>query len=357
MKTKFNTYLKYISYLFILFLYMPHIHAENNFQINNIKIYLDTNNSNNVRNIAIQDAEISGIKLLAKKLLTTNDYIKFNQINEIDANYLVEGLEFVDEIITNESYEAILNIRFNQKRVREFFQAHNLIFSEVKSNEIPLYAIFSNHQEFYNVDRSWRTKWSQRIGKHSALNINYIPLSREQKNTLSLPQFLSLDFIADNKNFDSDNIILIWCDPKINGNKIELNIISKIIINNSTKIISNNFIEEFTINEAKYLDGIIITLEDNIYNHWVKSTSHSEELKVYKFQFNSEKFNDWIVIKEILESINSIASFYINEISSNKIEGTIEFNGDANKLRLILNENRINATDLGSSHVLQILND
>ena len=68
MKTKFNTYLKYISYLFILFLYVPHIHAENNFQINNIKIYLDTNNSNNIRNIAIQDAEITGIKLLASSV-------------------------------------------------------------------------------------------------------------------------------------------------------------------------------------------------------------------------------------------------------------------------------------------------
>jgi hypothetical protein len=63
-----------------------------------------------------------------------------------------------------------------------------------------------------------------------------------------------------NDDFNSDNIILIWCDPKIKGSKIELNIISKIIINNSTKIISNNFIEDFSINEAEYLDDIITNL-------------------------------------------------------------------------------------------------
>jgi hypothetical protein len=160
-----------------------------------------------------------------------------------------------------------------------------------------------------------------------------------------------------NDDFNSDNIILIWCDPKIKGSKIELNIISKIIINNSTKIISNNFIEDFSINEAEYLDDIITNLEDNIYNHWVSSTAHSKNLQLHKFQFNSKDFNEWLEVKTILENIESIPSFYVSEFSNNKIEGALEFFGDANKLRLILNENNIYASDLGSIHVIQLNND
>ena len=36
---------------------------------------------------------------------------------------------------------------------------------------------------------------------------------------------------------------------------------------------------------------------------------------------------------------------------------SLEFFGDANKLRLILNENDIYASDLGSIHVIQLNND
>ena len=187
--------------------------------------------------------------------------------------------------------------------------------------------------------------------------MNHILLSREQKNLLTLPSFLSLDFILNNDDFNSDNIILIWCDPKIKGSKIELNIISKIIINNSIKIISNTFIEDFSINEAEYLNDIIMTLEENIYNHWVSSTSHSKDLQSHQFQFNSNNFNEWIKIKRILENIDSIPSFYISEISNNKIEGNLEFFGDASKLRLILNENNIYASDLGHIQVIHLNND
>ena len=95
--------------------------------------------------------------------------------------------------------------------VRGFlFQENSLIFTETKSNEIPFYAVFSNHEEFYNVDKAWRNKWSQREGKHYALDMSHTLLSREQKNALTLPSFLSLDFIMNNDNFNSDNIILIY---------------------------------------------------------------------------------------------------------------------------------------------------
>jgi hypothetical protein len=89
MKIIIIKYLKYIILLVINFLFITSVTAESAFEIDDIEIFLDTKNSINVRNIAIQQAENSGIDLLAKKLLTTDDYRKFSLIKEVDANYLV----------------------------------------------------------------------------------------------------------------------------------------------------------------------------------------------------------------------------------------------------------------------------
>ena len=86
MKIIIIKYLKYISLLVINFLFITSVFAENTFQIDDIEISLDTKNSINVRNIAIQKAENTGIDLLAKKLLTTDDYRKFSLIKKVDAN-------------------------------------------------------------------------------------------------------------------------------------------------------------------------------------------------------------------------------------------------------------------------------
>ena len=357
MNLKFNTYLKFLKTIIICFLISSPTKADSTFQVSNIDIQIETQSSINVRNIAIQSAENKGLDLLAKKILTTNDYLKFRRLNSVDASFLVESLEFLDEVILKNKYKVTFNIRYNPIRVREFLKAHNLTYTETKSKKIPLYAILANHEEFYNVDKSWRNKWSEKIGTHYALNIDYINLSREQKNLLTLPSFLNLDFITSDQIYDSNNLILIWCEPKIKGSKIEFNIISKIIINNKTKIISNNFLKDFSINDSEYIDEIIIALENNIYNHWVDTTSRSSDVQNHKFQFNFNDFNEWLAVRNILRNLDSIASFQISEISNKKIEGDIEFFGDVSKLRLILNENNVHVSDLGSFQIIQLKND
>ena len=105
------------------------------------------------------------------------------------------------------------------------------------------------------------------------------------------------------------------------------------------------------------MEKIISTLEDNVYNHWVNSTSHSVDLQVHKFRFNFSSFNEWLAIKAILERINSISYYEIFEISNKKIEGNLYFHGNIEKLRLILNENNIYASDLGTIQIIQLKND
>ena len=303
-------------------------------------------------------AETQALDIFAKKTLTTNDYRKFQEIKSvIEISYLVESIEVVNEIINEDFYRAIFNIKFHPYRTRELFKANKLIFSQIKSNQIPLYAILSNHEELDFVDKLWREKWREKSVSHEFLYLSYNTISREVKSELTLSKFLNLDFIQNKSDFDKDSIILIWCEPRIKDNKIKLNIISKIIINNKSKIIQNSFIEEFLIDDSDYLDDTIEILVDNIYNHWIKVTSHSEKLSKYSFVYNIKNLEEWASIKQILESIDTISSYEVHEFDIERIKGSINFYGDLDKFRLILNQYNIHTTDLGSIQALQLNDD
>ena len=84
------------------------------------------------------------------------------------------------------------------------------------------------------------------------------------------------------------------------------------------------------------------------------TTSRSFDVQNHKFQFNFNDFNEWLTVRNILRNLDSIASFQVSEISNEKIEGNIEFFGDVSKLRLILNENNIHVSDLGTIQIIQL---
>ena len=179
--------LKLTKYLVFLYIFSPLFflnvsEANPIFLINNIEITVNTDKSKNMRNNAMINAEIKALDILAKKTLTTIDYKEFQKINNIDANYLVESIEFVNEIMSEDFYLAVFNIKFNPYRTREFFQANSLTFSEIKSNQIPLYATFSNHKELYLMDNFWEEKWREKSLVHEFIDLSYNTISREIKS-------------------------------------------------------------------------------------------------------------------------------------------------------------------------------
>jgi hypothetical protein len=63
------------------------------------------------------------------------------------------------------------------------------------------------------------------------------------------------------------------------------------------------------------------------------------------------------LIKQILEGIDTISSYEIHEFDTKEIKGSINFYGNLDKFRLILNQYKIHTTDLGAIQVLQLNND
>ena len=357
MNLNFTKYLVFLHIFYIYFLFAAETQSNSLFLVEGIDVTLSIDGTGEIRNRAISLAESDALIYLAKKILTTEDFKKFKNKTDIDANYIVESIEFSNEVLTESFYQASLNINFNPYRTREFFRENNFSFSETQSKPIPFYVALSNHEQYFFVNKEWEENWKNLIISNETLDLNFIELSREKKNNLNLSSFLSLDFITDDNILNQDNIILIWCEPRIMGSKIELNIISKIIINNKSKIMKESFIENFYFNDANYIEKIVTQINDKIYDYWITSTSQSKTLNNFKFRYSSDDLTEWVKIENILQSIESIFYYEIQELESKGVKGEIIFYGDSKKLKLILGEHNIISTDIGSIKILQIDND
>ena len=107
MKIIIIKYLKYISLIVINFLFITSVFAESTFQIDDIEIFLDTKNSINVRNIAIQKAENAGIdggvvadEVSQKDLHTGYDANKGEYVDMVKAG-IIDPVKVVRVALTN----------------------------------------------------------------------------------------------------------------------------------------------------------------------------------------------------------------------------------------------------------------
>ena len=354
MNLKLTKYLVFLYIFFIFFIFNIETQANSLFLVEDIEITFNTDKTGEIRNKAIGLAESNGLTRLAKRILTTEDFKKFQKKNDIDINYIVESIEFSNEILSDNYYKASINIKFNPYRTREFFRENNFNFSEIQSNPIPFYAVLANHEQYFIVNNEWEKRWKELILTNDTLNLEFIDLSRDKKNGLNLSNFLSLDFIIEDDILDHNNIILIWCEPRMIGSEIELNIITKIIIDNKAKILNNNFLESFYINEASYISNIVNQINNEVYDYWINSTLQSDILNKFKFRHSSGNLNSWVKIENILQTIDSIPYYEIQELTSKDVKGEINFYGNSEKFRLILGEYNIITTDIGSVQVLQL---
>jgi len=127
----------------------------------NIKVKIPYDNNSNIRNIAISKAEKLAFEKISKKLLTPRDYNQVVESNEINYEYLVESIEFVDEKISSEIYSGSFNVYFSPFKIREFYDSRSLIYSELNSKDIIAHIAFSNHFDFFTLFNKWNIEWKK----------------------------------------------------------------------------------------------------------------------------------------------------------------------------------------------------
>ena len=88
----------------------------------------------------ISKAEKLAFEKISKKLLSPSDLNQIIKLNDINYEYLVESIEFVDEKISPQTYSGSFNVYFSPFKVREFYESRSLTYSELSSansSEVP----------------------------------------------------------------------------------------------------------------------------------------------------------------------------------------------------------------------------
>ena len=349
--------MKALLFFSVYILFIGNAYANSYFSIKNIEIELEFDNDKDIRNLAIEKAQVQALEDLSEKLLSPNDYEIFLADKEEEKySYLVESIEFVDETITEEYYKGIFNINFNPYKIREYYTSRSLMFSEVKSKEIKVFTILDKQNSFFILNNIWNTEWIESVNKDVNLELNIQTFDHDQYKNISLNSFLSGDFDHPNLLGDSSNVVFIWCEPKLISNgMIEFNIISKIIVNNKNTIFRSTYTDEYNLYKDDLIDSIISDLKEQILVNWVRLTSQADEKFKYTFNFNFESINEWVSLKAILETIELISNYHILSFDLHSVEGIIEFHGDNNKFELVLSQNNILPVNLGKIYKIQVL--
>jgi len=354
---KFNSLTRMLLLFFVYILYPVSVYSDSYFSVKGIEIEFEFDNDKDIRNLAIEEAQVQAMTYLSEKLLSPNDYKIFLSDKEEDEYpYLVESIEFVDETITKKYYKGIFNIHFNPYKIREYYNSRSLIFSEIESKEIKIFTILDKQDSFFILNNIWNTKWIESIKKDDSLNFNIQTFDYEQYLNISLDAFLSGDFKHPGQSGNTSNVVFIWCEPKLISNgKIEFNVISKIIVNNKNTILRSKFTEEYNLYKDDLIVTVINDLKEQIFANWVKLTSQEDQSFKYAFNFNFESIDEWVHLKNIFEGVESISNYYISSFNLNNVEGIIEFNGNSNKFELVLSQNDILPVNLGKVYKIQII--
>ncbi len=312
----------------------------------NIEVKIPYANNSDIRNLAISNAEKLAFEKISKKLLSPRDFNKIIELHDINYEYLVESIEFVDEKISSETYSGSFNVYFSPFKVKEFYDSRSLIYSELSSKDITANIAFSNHFDFFTLFNKWNLEWKKINNIGSKINLNVETFSSSEMHQLDLSTFLEGSNL--NQMNDVKDAILIWCNPtNMENNRIKFEIIVKLIVNNKENVFRKTFIEENNFYRDDIFDQIISEINYELLSVWIDMTKQSNDRILYNFVYDINSIDDWVKLRTELETLELLDSFYVTSFNLSKVEGIINFSGNNNKLELIMSQNNIDITNMG----------
>jgi len=307
------------------------ISSASTFKIKDLEISepFDANfNKEKVVNKAFKEAFVELISMIT----TSSDQkkIKKTSINEVKS--LIDSFTMNKERFINNLYIVNFDVSFNKKNTLKFFEKKNIFPSIPKKKEILLIPVFVdlqlsqvslfNNNIFYDL---WNIK------KERFFLLKYILPTEDLedvnlilKNSEAIEEY---DFKKIVKKYNLEDYIIVIIYKNFN----ELNILSKIQINNYSKIETQNF-KDVNIDDDKRLNSILIELKNTYENYWKDinkiNTSIKLPLSIFLDSSNHKKI---LKFESVLDEIDLVFSYKILQFDNKIINYKIIYNGAPNK--------------------------
>ncbi len=314
--------------IFFFFINIANCFAnEEIYNIKNNEVYLENNGNvlkvrENAKNISFKNA----FNILAKNILTPEDFLRFSQISDFNSRDLVSDYKIESEKITEANYYAEISINFNPERVRKFFSDNNINLNIFVSESYLIFPVFKKFNTLYLWDKEnfWYDYLLEEYDQQSLLklyfpkksNINRLKISADQiinMNQDKIGSFLEL--------YNKKKAIIIFLEQKfdINKNNFNIKLDAKLFSNNNfTKIkIGDEDLSAEGKNSSEI--DLVAKLVINELQNWWKSRIDSEELaskteSLILISIDSEDIKKSFFIEEALFEIIGIKNAKIKEL-------------------------------------------
>jgi hypothetical protein len=337
----------------IIFFYFINIAScfanEGIYNIKNNEVYLENNGNvlevrENAKNISFKN----GFNILAKNILTPEDFLKFTQISDFNPTELVSDYKIESEKISETKYYAEISINFNPERVRKFFNDNSINLNIFVSESYLIFPVFKKFNTLYLWDKEnfWYDFLLEEYDQQSLLklyfpkksNINRLKISAEQiinMNADKIDDFLDL--------YNKKKAIIIFLEQKfdINENKFDIKLDAKLFSNNNfTQIKIGDDDLSIKGKNSSEIDLVAKFIINELQNWW-KSRIDSEELasnieSLILISIDSEDIKKSFFIEEALFEIIGIENAKIKELRGKKTIYEISTNFSIKNINLRL---------------------
>ena len=321
-----NVYIFFISFVLFIINFSTTFLSANTFKVSDIEISSPFELNFKKNRVIDKGFQISFLNLLSR-ITPSGDKNKIKDIPIKELKGMIDSFIISDEKFINNEYFAKLETTFDKKKILNFLERKNIFPSIPIRNIILLVPILVDSETdsiYLFNDNIFYEKWNENKKNYQLLDYllpteDLEDLNKIQEMSSSIESY---DFMNLIKKYDlNDYIILI-----IYKNKDEVQILSKINLNNSFKVNSQKYYKiDLNIEKdfEKVLENLKITYED----YWKKNNEINTSIKLpLTVLVKSKDYKKIIELEKIFNNMDLISNFYITKFDNENTEYRIIYN-------------------------------
>ncbi len=325
---------KFIVYILIILFKTETVLSETSiFTVNNILVNKNTyKNKEELINIAF----LKGFKKLNNKILLEKDLIKTNNENLTNIKNLISHYQIQDNNQNSTDNNTIVNIFFKRDKIYDYYYKNDIKYSDVTQKDLKILPVLNVNGEIYIYDnnffyQNWETDDLKNKNTETEFYnlINYIlPLEdlkiieSIKKNSDNLESIDLANLFDEHRS--KDNLLII-----INYREKNTKVFLKGYI--SSKMIVKNLV----MKDENVIDyqNILITLKKEIFEI-IKSQNIIDISRpsFLNLDLRINRENDLLKLQTILNKIDLIENFHVNELNNEYANIKIKYYGKINVL-------------------------